>query len=236
MILAGQGALGAGTELEEIAELLAAPIVKPLLGKGVVPDVSPYTTGGIGLLGTLPSELALEECDSLLIVGSSFPYMEFYPKPGMARAVQIDRDPSRIGLRYPIDVGLAGDAIATLRALIPHLTRRRDRDFLTQAQKRMKDWRKLMRDRGTRKETPIKPQVIAHELNHLLADNAIITGDSGTIATWIARHIEIRGTQLFHCPAISPQWHPDCRTPLPRRLHTPADNAWPSWETAASPC
>src|SRR5207237_3311558 len=110
VILAGQGALGAGAELEQLAELMAAPIVKPLLGKAVVPDDSPYTTGGIGLLGTLPSELALEECDSLLMVGTSFPYMEFYPKHEQARCVQIDRDPARIGLRFPVEAGLAGDA------------------------------------------------------------------------------------------------------------------------------
>ena len=197
VILAGQGAIGAKEELERLAELMAAPIVKPLLGKGAVPDASPYTTGGIGLLGTLPSELAMEECDSMLIVGSSFPYMEFYPRPGAAMAVQIDRDPARIGLRYPVDVGLAGDAKATLQALLPLIVRRRDRGFLSDGQKRMKEWRSLMRERETRKDTPIKPEVIAHELSELLADDAIITSDSGTITTWVARHVEIRGGQLF---------------------------------------
>src|ERR671939_1424036 len=197
VILAGQGALGAGEELERLAELMAAPIVKPLLGKATVPDDSPYTTGGIGLLGTLPSELAMEECDSLLIVGSSFPYMEFYPKPGDATAVQIDRDPSRIGLRYPVDVGLAGDAKATLQALLPLITKRSDRGFLKEAQKRMKEWRELLRDRGTRKDTPLKPQVVAHHLNELLADDAIIATDSGTVTTWVARHVDIRRGQMF---------------------------------------
>ncbi len=196
-IIAGQGALGAREELEALADMMAAPIIKPLLGKGVVPDTSPFTTGGIGLLGTLPSELALEECDSLLIAGSSFPYMEFYPEPGKARAVQIDRDPSRIGLRYPVDVGLAGDARATLRLLIPRIQPREDRRFLEQAQERMQDWRKLMAERGTLTDVPIKPQVIAHELNTLLADDAIISTDSGTITTWAARHLEIRDRQLF---------------------------------------
>ena len=199
VILAGQGALGAREELLRTAELLAAPIVKPLLGKAVVPDDSPYTTGGIGLLGTLPSERAMEECDSLLMVGTSFPYLEFYPKPGEARGVQIDRDPSRIGLRYPVEVGLAGDAKATLRELLPLLHKRRDHGFLKDAQKRMKEWRELMRDRGTRKDTPLKPQVVAHELSPLLADDAIITTDSGTITTWVARHVDLRGTQQFSC-------------------------------------
>ena len=199
VILAGQGALGARDELQRAAELLAAPIVKPLLGKAVVPDDSPYTTGGIGLLGTLPSELAMEECDTLLMVGTSFPYLEFYPKPGQARGVQIDRDPARIGLRYPVEVGLAGDATATLRELLPLLEKRRDRGFLKDAQKRMKEWRTLMHDRATRKDTPLKPQVVAHELSRLLADDAIITTDSGTITTWVARHVDIRGTQQFSC-------------------------------------
>jgi pyruvate dehydrogenase (quinone)/pyruvate oxidase len=124
-ILAGQGALGAGDELEQVAELLAAPIVKALLGKGVVPDDSPYTTGSIGLLGTAPSQDAMEECDTLLMVGTSFPYMEFMPKPGQARAVQIDLDPQKIGLRYPVDVGLVGDSLRTLRELIPMLDRKK---------------------------------------------------------------------------------------------------------------
>ncbi|MGQ0643739.1 MAG: thiamine pyrophosphate-dependent enzyme [Gemmatimonadaceae bacterium] len=196
-ILAGHGALGAAVELEKCAELLAAPIVKPLLGKAVVPDDSPYTTGGIGLLGTLPSELALEECDSLLIVGSSFPYMEFYPKPGQATAVQIDCDASRIGLRYPVDIGLTGDAKATLQALLPFVKKRSKRSFLEEAQKRMVEWRELMLDRGTRQDEPVKPQVVAHTLNELLRDDAIIATDSGTVTTWAARHLSIRRGQMF---------------------------------------
>jgi pyruvate dehydrogenase (quinone) len=198
-ILAGQGALGARDELEEVAELLGAPIVKPLLGKAVVPDDSPFTTGGIGHLGTRASEIVLEECDTLLMVGTSFPYMEFYPEPGAARAVQIDRDPARIGLRYPVEVALAGDTHATLGELIPLLKRRRDRGFLKAAQKHMSEWRSLMRDRGTRKDMPLKPQVVAHELNAVLDDDAIISTDSGTVTVWAARHIEIRGTQQFSC-------------------------------------
>ena len=126
-ILAGRGALGATDELEAVAETLGAPIAKPLLGKGAVPDDSPYTTGTIGLLGTRPSQDAMESCDTLLIVGSSFPYLEFMPKPGQARAVQIDLDPIRIGLRYPVEVGLVGDSRRTLQALMPLLRRREDR-------------------------------------------------------------------------------------------------------------
>ena len=183
VILAGQGALGAGEELERVADMLAAPIIKALLGKAVVPDDSPYTTGGIGLLGTLPSEKAMEECDTLLIAGSSFPYMQFLPEPDQAKAVQIDRDPTRIGLRYPVDIGLTGDAKATLQALIPMLQRRQDRSFLETAQGRMKEWWELMRNREERDDVPLKPQVVARHVNDLLADDAIITTDSGTLTT-----------------------------------------------------
>src|SRR4051812_34419192 len=129
-ILAGRGALGATRELLAVAERLAAPIVTPLLGKGAVPDDNPYTTGGIGLLGTKPSQEALEECDSLLIAGSSFPYIEFYPKPGQAKGVQIDIDGKRIGLRYPVEVGIVGDTAGALQAILPRLDYRQDRSFL----------------------------------------------------------------------------------------------------------
>jgi thiamine pyrophosphate-dependent acetolactate synthase large subunit-like protein len=199
VILTGQGALGAGDELEKVADTLAAPIVKALLGKAVVPDDSPFTTGGIGLLGTLPSEQAMEECDTLLIAGSSFPYMEYLPAPNQAKAVQIDRDPTRIGLRYPVDIGLTGDAKATLQALLPLLKRRDDRSFLETAQGRMKEWEELLRTREERDDVPLKPQVVARHVNDLLADDAIITTDSGTITTWAARHIKIRRGMQFSC-------------------------------------
>jgi pyruvate dehydrogenase (quinone)/pyruvate oxidase len=196
-ILAGRGAIGAGNELELAAERLAAPIIKPLLGKECVPDDSPYTTGGIGLLGTLPSQEALEECDTLLMVGTSFPYIEFYPKPGQARAVQIERDPQRVGLRYPVEVGLLGMSKPTLQALLPMLERKEDRSFLEKAQAGMKEWDALMVERGTRRDTPMKPQVVAHEIGKRLRDDAIVASDSGTIATWAARHIPIRRGQMF---------------------------------------
>ncbi len=192
VILAGRGALHASDELERTAETLGAPIVKPLLGKAAVPDDSPYTTGSIGLLGTRPSQEALEECDTLLMVGTSFPYIEFYPQPGQARAVQIELDPMRIGLRYPVEVGLVGDSHRTLQALRPLLDPHRDRSFLERAQKGMEDWRALMLERATRTDKPMKPQVVAHELGKRLRDDAIVTCDSGTIATWWARHTPAR--------------------------------------------
>jgi pyruvate dehydrogenase (quinone) len=196
-ILAGRGALNATDALEQTAEILAAPIVKPLLGKAAVPDDSPYTTGPIGLLGTRPSQEALEECDTLLMVGTSFPYIEFLPKPDQARGVQIELDPMRVGLRYPVDVGLVGDSRRTLEALLPLLRRKSARSFLERAQKGMAQWRELMIERGTRRDRPMKPQVVAHELGLRLRQDAIVTCDSGTIATWWARHIPARRGQMF---------------------------------------
>ncbi|MGH8960217.1 MAG: thiamine pyrophosphate-dependent enzyme [Jatrophihabitantaceae bacterium] len=196
-ILAGAGARGAGTELEAVAEKLGAPIIKAQLGKDCVPDDSPYTTGPIALVGSRPSEEALEQCDALLIVGSTMPYIEFYPAPGQAVCVQIDDKPERIGLRYPVDVPLAGDARATLAALLPLLGRNEDRTFLKQAQDGMSDWWELIEERGTSQDTPMKPQVAAHAVNRALAADAIICGDSGTVTTWAARQIKIRHDQLF---------------------------------------
>jgi pyruvate dehydrogenase (quinone) len=196
-ILAGRGCLGAGAELLELAERVGGPIAKPLLGKAAVPDDSPFTTGGIGLLGTAPSQDALQECDTLLIAGSSFPYMEFYPKPGSVKSIQIDLDPGRIGLRYPADIGLIGDCKQVLAALVPLVHRKDDRSFLEKAQKRMKAWNELMAERGTRRDHPMKPQVVTYELNKLIADDAIVSADSGTIATWTARYIQIRGDMKF---------------------------------------
>jgi pyruvate dehydrogenase (quinone) len=196
VILAGRGALGAGAELEQLAETLAAPIVKPLLGKAAVPDDSPYTTGGIGLLGTRASQEAIEDCDTLLMVGTSFPYIEFLPKPGQARGVQIELDPMRIGLRYPVEAGLVGDSRRTLQALLPMLQRHDDRRFLEKAQKHMADWWKLMDEQGTNTNAPMKPQVVGWELNKRLHDDAIVCCDSGTVATWWARQIRVKRGQL----------------------------------------
>jgi len=196
VILAGQGALGAGDELEAIAEKIGAPIIKALLGKACVPDDSPYTIGGIGLLGTEPSLDAMEHCDTLLLVGTSFPYIEFYPKPDQARAIQIDLDPTRIGLRYPVEVGLAGDSRRTLTLLEPLLEARGEKKFLKKAQEGMRDWWKLMEERGTRRDKPMKPQVVAWEIGKQLRDDAIVSCDSGTITTWFARQIRVKRGQM----------------------------------------
>ena len=195
-ILAGRGALQATEQLEQIAAKLAAPIVKALLGKAAVSDESPYTTGGIGLLGTLPSQEVMEDCDTLLIVGSSFPYIEFLPKPGQARAVQIDLDPLRIGLRYPVEIGLVGDSRRTLEKLLPFLKSNGRGSFLRQAQAGMKDWKKRMDEQAAASAKPMKPQRLAAELGKRLPENAIVNCDSGTIATWWARHIPAKRGQM----------------------------------------
>ena len=196
-ILAGRGCLNARDEVRELADKVAGPIVKPLLGKGVVPDDDPLTTGGIGLLGTAPSQDAMQGCDTLLIVGSSFPYQEFYPKPGKAKCVQIDLDATRIGLRFPADVGLVGDCKRVLAALLQLVKRKQDRSFLKEAQEGVEKWNKLLEERGTRSDMPMKPQVVTHALNKVLADDAILCCDTGTVTTWGARHIKMRGTMMF---------------------------------------
>ncbi len=195
-ILAGRGALGCGDQLEHMAELLAAPIVKPLLGKASVPDDSPYTTGGIGLLGTGPSQDVMENCDTLLMVGTSFPYLEYLPEPGQAKGVQIDIDAMRIGLRYPVDVGLVGDSHTVLENLIPLLKKKTHRAFLETAQAAMKDWWKVIETRAGRMDKPMKPQVVAWELGKRLRNDAIVSCDSGTIATWFAREIPVKRGQM----------------------------------------
>ena len=195
VIMAGAGALHATDELETVAEKLQAVIVKPLLGKAAVPDDSPYSLGGIGLLGTRPSQEALEDCDTLLMVGTSFPYLEFMPKPGQARAVQIDMDPKRIGLRYPVEVGLVGDSKASLRELLPLLKSNGHKRFLSEMQAGKRDWEKLMLERASRMDMPMKPQVVAHEIGKRLSHTAIVSCDSGTIATWFARHIPAKRGQ-----------------------------------------
>jgi pyruvate dehydrogenase (quinone) len=199
VILAGRGCLNARDEVLELAEKVAGPIVKPLLGKSVVPDDSPYTTGGIGLLGTSPSQEAMASCDTLVMLGTSFPYIEFYPKPGEARSVQVDVDAARIGLRYPADAALVGDCREVLRRLLPLINRKEERSFLEKAQKGMKDWNELLKEQATRDSLPMKPQAVMYELNKLLQPDAIVSTDSGTITAWTARYIQMRERMQFSC-------------------------------------
>lgn len=201
-ILVGRGGLGARAEIEAMAEKLNAPVGMALLGKGAIPDRSPFALGGVGLLGTKPSKDSMEDCDTILIVGSTFPYVEFYPRPGKAKAVQIDIDPKRIGLRCQIDSGLVGDSRRILAELLPMVSANDDSSFLDDARDSMAEWRETMNERGTRSDTPMKPQVVTHQLNSLLRDDAIVITDSGTITTWTARYIEMRGEMKFSCSGL----------------------------------
>ena len=197
VILVGQGALGAGDEVLAVAEKLGAPIVKALLGKAVIPDDSLYTTGGIGLLGTSPSSDAMDEADTLFMIGTSFPYIDYLPKPGQAKGIQIDIKPEKIGLRYPVEIGLVGDSKLILEKLLPLLHQKYDLGFLKSKQQAMKKWNRLMREQSTRTDKPIKPQVIAQAVSDELEDNAIISVDCGTNTSWAARHINIRKGMKF---------------------------------------
>lgn len=198
-IMAGQGALHATEELIQLAELLGAPIIKPLLGKAVLPDDSPYTTGGIGLLGTKPSQDVIESCDTLIMIGTSYPYIEYLPKPGDAKCIQIDSNAQRIGLRYPADVGLVGDSRKTLQLLLPMLKRNSYRKFLQRAQDDMKDWHKAIEKEGTNHTKPMKPQVVGWELGKLTREDAIIVSDSGTNTTVWARYMPAKRGQMHSC-------------------------------------
>lgn len=196
-ILVGRGALGARAELEETARLLAAPVAKALLGKAVLPDAHPYTTGGIGILGTRPSQEIMEQCDALLIVGSTFPYIEYYPKPGQARAVQIDTDSQRLGIRYPVEAGLVGDAAKSLEQLNSLLKPKADTSFLKSAQAAMVEWRQKLQVSERRIAEPLKPQTVVRHFGHHLAEDAILATDSGQNTELAARHIDLHSQQMF---------------------------------------
>ena len=194
-ILVGQGALNARAEVTELADLLGAPVAKALLGKAVLADDSPFTTGGIGHLGTAPSSWAMKNCDTVFIVGSTMPWFEYYPKPGQARGVQIDMKPDRIGLRYPVEIGLVGDAKATLAALIPLLQRQSDRGFLQEAQSRMADWNRLLAEIETTPRAPLRPQMVIKAVSDLIADDAVISLDCGANTHFAARNLKLRPGQ-----------------------------------------
>jgi pyruvate dehydrogenase (quinone) len=191
-MLVGQGALHAGDEVAAVAEQLGAGVAKALLGKAVLPDDLPYVTGSIGLLGTKPSWDLMEGCDTLLMVGSSFPYSEFLPEEGQARGVQIDLDGRMLGIRYPMEVNLVGDSAETLRALLGRLTRKEDRSWREKIEGGVGDWWALMERRAQEPADPINPQLVFHELSKRLPDDAILSSDSGSAANWYARDIRLR--------------------------------------------
>lgn len=191
-MLIGAGAMNAAEEVEEICDVLGCGVAKALLGKAALPDHLPFVTGSIGLLGTRPSSNMMQECDTLLMVGTSFPYPEFLPPPGQARGVQIDIDGRMVGIRYPTEVNLVGDSKETLGALIPMLERKEDRSWREKIENEVSEWWDLMDDRAMNDADPINPQRVFHELSPKLPDNAILTSDSGSAANWFARHLKIR--------------------------------------------
>jgi pyruvate dehydrogenase (quinone) len=194
-ILAGQGALPARDELTRLADKLGAPVAKSLLGKAVLADDSPLTTGGIGDLGTAPSSWAMKNCDTVLILGSTMPWEEYYPTPGQARGIQVDLKPDRIGLRYPIEVGLTGDVKATLQGLLPLLQRKSDRSFLSEAQRQMASWNALLEKVETTPRSPLRPQMVIRALSDLMAEDAVISLDCGANTHFAARNIRLRENQ-----------------------------------------
>jgi pyruvate dehydrogenase (quinone) len=191
-MLIGQGALHASDEVEAVAEALGAGVAKALLGKAALPDDLPYVTGSIGLLGTKPSWDLMMGCDTLLMVGSSFPYSEFLPEEGQARGVQIDLDGKMLGIRYPMEVNLVGDSAETLRALLPRLERKQDRSWREKIEGEISEWWNLMEHRAQLAADPINPQLVFHELSKRLPDGAILSSDSGSAANWYARDVKLR--------------------------------------------
>jgi pyruvate dehydrogenase (quinone) len=195
-ILAGAGALHARAELVSVADELGAGIAKALLGKAAVPDELSYVTGTAGWLGTDASNRMLRECDTLLMVGTTFPYTEFLPKPGSVRALQVDLDPGGLGVRYPTEVNLLGDAAETLRALLPLLERKGDRRWRDDVERWVGEWREEEDRRAHQPADPVNPQLLLHELSARLPDDAIVAGDSGTSTVWLARHLRMRGEMM----------------------------------------
>lgn len=190
-MLVGAGALSAGAEVRAVAERLGAGVAKALLGKAVLPDALPYVTGAIGLLGTQPSWEMMNECDTLLMVGTSFPYAEFLPKEGQARAVQIDVDGRQLSLRYPVEVGLVGDARLTLEALLPRLEPKSSNSWRERIEKSVRRWRETVTARAMVQAKPVNPQRPFLELSSRLPPHSIITCDSGSAANWYARDVQL---------------------------------------------
>jgi pyruvate dehydrogenase (quinone) len=191
-ILVGAGALEATNEVAEVADMLGAGVAKALLGKAVLPDDLPYVTGSIGLLGTRPSDNMMQECDTLLMIGSNFPYPEFLPEEGQARGVQIDIDGRMLSIRYPMELPLKGDSGETLRALIPLLEYKKDRSWREKIEKDIKEWWEVMEARAMNSANPINPQRVFWELSPMLPDNCILSADSGSTASWFARDLKVR--------------------------------------------
>ena len=197
VILVGQGALQAKEEIEHLARLLQAPVVKALLGKAVLPDDSEFSLGGLGMLGTEPASKAMSTADLLLMIGTSFPYHEYLPKPGTVLGIQIDINSDKIGLRYPVDLGLVGDSKSILQLLLPEIIQKQDNSFLAELQQDMKKWKQTLSIRSSGKSNPIKPQAFTSLLSQHLNSDAIISVDSGTNTVWAARYLNMRDDMKF---------------------------------------
>jgi pyruvate dehydrogenase (quinone) len=221
-ILVGQGALSAREEVAHLADLRGAPVAKALLGKGVLPDDSPFTTGGIGHLGTAPSSWAMQNCDTVIILGSTMPWFEYYPKPGQARGVQVDVKADRLGLRYPVEIGLVGDVKATLQALAPLLVRQADRSFLQEAQQRMGEWNRLLAEVEATPRSPLRPQMVLKALSDLMADDAVISLDCGANTHFAARHIMLRENQRLTGTGMMASMGPGLPFAIAAKLAYPA--------------
>ena len=191
-MLVGAGAKHATDEITQVADLLGCGVAKALLGKESVPDTLPFVTGAIGLLGTTPSWNMMMNCDTLLMVGSDFPYAEFLPKEGQARGIQIDIDGRMLGIRYPMELNLVGDSAQSLRALIPLLQRKKDRSWREKIESDVRDWWKVVEARAKERANPINPEYVAWELSPRLPDNCIVSADSGTTANWYGRTMKFR--------------------------------------------
>ena len=196
-ILVGAGAKNAASEVIEVANLLDAGVAKALLGKQVLPDNLPFVTGCIGLLGSQPSYEMMQECDTFLMIGSTFPYSEFLPKEGQARGVQIDIDGRNLSLRYPMELNLIGDSAQTLRALIPYLENKTDHSWRKKIESNVKDWWKVVEARCMESADPINPERVFWELSSRLPDNCILTGDAGTATNWSARILRMRSGMMW---------------------------------------
>jgi pyruvate dehydrogenase (quinone) len=209
-MLVGQGAKGAQAELVRVADTLGAGVAKALNGRAVLPDDLPWVTGSIGLLGTKPSYELMEHCDTLLMVGTSFPYSEWLPEPGKARGVEVNLDARLIGTRYPTEVNLVGDAAATLEALLPLLEAKADTAWRERIEAEVTRWWAVLDEQAHQSADPVNPQLVFHELSSRLPDRAILTADSGSATDWWARHLRLRsgmdaalsGTLATMCPAV----------------------------------
>ena len=191
-IIAGAGALAASAELKAVAERLGAGVAKALLGKAVLPDDLPYVTGSVGWLGTTASDWMMKQCDTLLLVGTTMPYTEFLPKEGQARGVQIDVAPRNLGLRYPMEVMLGGDSADTLKALLPRLEAKRNGEWRRDVERQVTAWREKAQEHVDAVADPLNPQLVVATMSKLLPDNAVVVGDSGSSAVWLARYFELR--------------------------------------------